>query len=89
MCAYSSCSGRVTDEAELFIEDRLKTHFHVPKQDICAYLSDFTCHWRRVFTDFGVPDSYWSVKWITKHVQRIDQSDLPPQGMPSSVSRIC
>ncbi len=43
-------------------------------------VSDFNSHWIKVFEEHEISDPFWSVKWITEHVQRIDQSDssAPP-----------
>ncbi len=52
-------------------------------------ISDFNSHWIEVLTHCDIPDPYWSVKWITEHVQKtIIQSDSSPQGVPRSVSKL-
>ncbi|XP_064400759.1 MTRF1L release factor glutamine methyltransferase-like isoform X3 [Halichondria panicea] len=43
-------------------------------------VSGFKSHWVKVLTHREIPDPYWSVKWITEHVQKtIVQSDSSPQ----------
>ncbi len=49
-------------------------------------ISDFNSHWIEVLTHRDISDPYWSVKWITEHVQKtIVQSDSSPQGVPQGV----
>ena len=83
MCSSSSPIG----ESVQLINDIRQSHreqsefncSYVPLEgsDIC--LSAVKSHWTGVLTQHGIPEPYWSVKWITEHVQRSSQSDSSHQ----------
>ncbi len=43
--------------------------------NIIISVYDFHSHWIKVLKHHEIPDPFWSVKWITEHVQKNDQSD--------------
>ena len=79
MCNSSS----PIDESVQLIKDTRQLHrkqseincSYVPLEGSDIRLLAVKSHWISALTQHGIPEPYWSVKWITEHVQKNNQSD--------------